>query len=84
MGYLDVIERLEGPTKDTARTQRSWLDAWRELARLTYGIEPGDGRLARVLDALNQCDEAFIKDDWQGFERGSLRVSVIVQGKQGR
>ena len=79
MGYLDAIERLAGVTKDTTPLERPWLKAWQELARLTYGIEPGDPRLAPVLDALNQCDEAFSADDWDAFQHCAQEVKTIVR-----
>ena len=81
MRYLDTIERLEGVTKETPRIERPWLKAWQELARLTYGIEPGDPRLVPVLDALSRCDEAFYADDWDAFQRRAQKVKDL-EGQQ--
>ena len=50
-------------------TQEQWLQAWRELARLTHGIEKTDPRFAPVMAALNQCDDFFLAGDWPGFQQ---------------
>ena len=79
MGYLEAIERMDKSGGQPATHKKPWLKTWQELARLTYGIEPGDARLASVLEALNRCDAAFCADNWVAFEQ-----FVQNQGDDGR
>ena len=49
--------------------QPDWESAWRELSQLTLGLEKTDLRFDLIMTLLDQCDEAFLKGDWEGFER---------------
>jgi hypothetical protein len=80
MGYLKTIERLREPGGKAKPSPKPWLKAWKELARLTYSIEPGDTRLAPVLEALTQCDEAFYADNWEGFEQVARQIKTMMCG----
>lgn len=52
----------------------SWLEVWRELARITYGVMPEDPRFKPVMIALDACDAAFEADDWEAFQEARQRV----------
>ena len=47
----------------------AWLEGWQRLAQLTQGLEKTDPRFDLIMTLLDQCDEAFLKRDWEGFER---------------
>ncbi len=47
----------------------AWLEGWQRLAQLTHGLEKTDPRFDLIMTLLDQCDEAFLKGDWEGFER---------------
>jgi hypothetical protein len=55
-----------------------WLHAWRQLAATTAGLEREDPRLQPVLDALQVCDEYFVKGDWPGFLSAAARVVAAM------
>lgn len=80
MGYLEAIERMKQPESKPKAVKKPWLKVWRDLARLTYGIEPEDARLGAVLEALNQCDLAFYADSWTAFEVAAAKVKACVKG----
>jgi hypothetical protein len=48
-----------------------WHTEYRRLADLTTPLEPGDPRLPAILQALDQCDNAFLAGDV-----GKFRVAV--------
>ena len=64
------------------QTRPDWLAAWRELARLTYGITPEDQRLQPVLTALNVCDGAFAAGDWAAFQEARKGVIRAMDDTQ--
>ena len=68
---------LDGPT---APLQLSWLVAWQRLAQLTHGLEKTDPRFDLTMTLLDQCDEAFLKGDWEGFERivEGLKENILL------
>ena len=83
MSFADDMRELlkaEGLTRP--KNSRDWLAFWRELARMTYGIEKEDPRFHPVMNALDRCDEAFKQDDWPAFERAANDVRQAVQQKE--
>ncbi len=79
MGYLKAIERMDKSGGQSGTHKKPWLNAWHELASLTYGIGPGDPRLGPILEALNQCDEAFYADHWSAFRQGAQKIKAILR-----
>ena len=59
----------------------NWLEAWRELAQVTYGILPDDPRLESIMRWMNVADVAFHLDSWSSFQEAAARVKEIVTGK---
>ena len=55
------------------------MAGWRELASMTAGMTPDDPRLAPVLAALEACDNAFLANDWLGFQQAVARVRLAAQ-----
>ena len=55
-----------------------WSTAWGELATLTAGITTEDSRQIHVLGALDACDNAYLANDWPGFQRAVERVKDAV------
>jgi hypothetical protein len=78
MGYLESIERLKVSELKTPVIKKPWLEAWRELARLTGGMKADDARLAPVLAAFCLCDQAFYADDWVDFEQVASQIKAIM------
>ena len=67
-----TLERLGRPP---------WLEAWRELAEITLGITRQDVRFQSTMNALDQCDAAFLANDWPSFQRAAERVRGAVKGE---
>ena len=53
--------------------------SWRELAKLTAGLEQGDPRLSPVLSALAACEAHDKAGDRSGFEHAAERVKRLMQ-----
>jgi hypothetical protein len=83
MGYLESIDRLEGSTRASTASKHPWHAAYREIARITYGLLPEDPRLKTVLAAIDRCDEAFTRGDWSTFQKSlaTVRTSVGYHGR---
>lgn len=64
-----------------AHPRHDWTGIFRELARLTHGIEPDDFRLFDVMTAMHTADDCFKAGDWVGFQRAANEVRRIVEGK---
>lgn len=77
--YLDVARKLAAETR---KTRDEWLAAWRELARVIYGITTEDPRFEPVMRWLNVCDVAFHLDAWSAFQDAADRVKSIAGEKQ--
>jgi len=77
MNYLDIIKKIEQEPR--LETPPDWLNAWRELARLTDGLLPDDPRLQSILMALRRCDDTFLANDWPAFQRAAEHVRQAVQ-----
>jgi len=60
-------------------THHDWLQAWRHLARDTYGVTPDDPRLQPVFFALSVCDDLFLRGDWDGFQQAVQKVRRAMQ-----
>jgi hypothetical protein len=58
-------------------SSRQWLEAYRELARLTGDMPNTDPRFSSVMDALMACDAAFQQDNWRGFRRELERIRQL-------
>jgi len=59
-----------------------WLQAWEELAKVTYGLTHDDPRFKSVLAALERCDKGFELDDWPQFRKAAEEVKgFMVRGK---
>lgn len=78
--HMRELLKAEGLTRP--KTNRDWLTLWRELARMTYGIEKEDPRFQPMMEALNRCDEAFKQDDWPAFEQAANDVRQAVQSRE--
>lgn len=59
---------------------RGWLPTWQELASLTSGLPANDPRLAGVMAALNQCDDAYLGGNWLAFRQAAARVRSAMAG----
>ena len=94
MSYLSIIEELEesmgrqserppqSMAKDGATDSKQWVEAWRVLARLSYGITGDDSRFQPLMEALHTCDAAFASGDWQRFQQTAARVHAIVRREE--
>ncbi len=67
--------------KPLAETSRNWLSAWRELANLTLGITGDDPRFKPIMALLEQCDTAYLANDWPAFQQASEHVKVLVEDR---
>ena len=93
MGYLEIIKQMEkgkvsqseepSPTTPQNRVKDShpWLTAWRELAVLTEVIAREDSRFPLVMEALHECDHAYLSGKWTTFWQAATRVRRIVEGR---
>jgi hypothetical protein len=77
MGFPQSTHAAKTQRPQPAR--RPWLTAWRNLAGLTYGIEPDDCRLPDVLSQMNRCHDAFTKEDWAAFQTAAREVSSLLR-----
>lgn len=86
VGKIRRVQAAEKTMKTVGLTRpknnRDWLTLWRELARMTYGIEKEDPRFQPVMNALDQCDEAFKADNWPAFEQAANDVRQAIQQKE--
>lgn len=57
----------------------AWLVAWRELAKLTDGITKDCPRFGTVMAILDQCDIAFLSNDWPAYQRAAMQVRRVVE-----
>ena len=76
-----VLERCPHSFKiiETPLNPNLWVNAWRELAEMTSGIEKSDRRFKAVLDLLNLCDKAFEVGNWTDFERLAEKVRWLCE-----
>ena len=58
-----------------------WLDAWRDLAKMTSGIQENDWRFKAIMDLLNLCDKAFEAGNWTDFQRLAEKANILCQKK---
>ncbi|NKB80738.1 MAG: hypothetical protein GKS05_02345 [Nitrospirales bacterium] len=59
-------------------TPEQWVTSWRELAHLTNGIEKTEQQFHPVLQALDECDRAFLPNDWPRFQAAVEKVRRVV------
>lgn len=62
-----LLERAAGKVRSVGHVQPNWLVAWRDIAKLSSGLEATDPRLPGVMMALEACDEQFMAGDFSGF-----------------
>ena len=62
----------------------TWLAAWRELAKLTDGITKDCPRFELVMATLEQCDIAFLANNWLAFQQAVVQVRLAVQTEHER
>lgn len=73
-----LILKAKGKVREA---KRDWSPTWRELAALSSGITADDPRLAGVMAALNECDNAYLNGDFPAFRQAAARVrSAVAQG----
>lgn len=77
-GFEDIEDRI--PVNQAKGldhpTPNQWIEAWRELATITNGIEKSDRRFLAILDLLEKCDHYFEQDDWPGFKQTADQVQT--------
>ncbi len=59
--------------------QPDWRSAWRDIAQLSSGLEPGDPRLHPVREAIADCEAAYAMGDLPAFQHARTGV-VIAMG----
>ena len=76
-----VLERCPEKFKviETHHNANLWVNAWREIADLTSGIQEMDRRFKAVLDLLNLCDKAFEAGNWEAFQRWAEKVKDLCR-----
>ena len=78
---LRLLARAKGQVRMIEEPPIDWLLEWRHLAAITYGIDPDDLRIPRVLSALDRCDAAFLSGDVDAFWLASSEVEEAVKTK---
>jgi hypothetical protein len=73
-----LLAKAHGKVRTVPRTKPDWFQAWRELAAMTYGITSDDPRLLSIMNALDECDNAFLRGDGFAFERAAEQVRAAV------
>ena len=72
-------EKLLAKAPDKVRVFKpDWVGVWRDLAQSTNGITKDDSRFEPVCEALEKCDSAFEKDDWNTFCRINDQIKEIL------
>ena len=56
--------------------QPDWRSTWRDIARLSSGLEPGDPRLQPVREAIAGCEAAYAMGDLQSFQ--DARTGLVM------
>ncbi len=73
------LKREDKDTETLAKPAQDWLRAWQEIARLTNRVTREDRQLGPIMQAVEQCDVAFLAGDWLGFQRAAEQVRLAVQ-----
>ncbi len=63
----------------TAGGLGDWLAAWTVLASLTEGIVRSDRRFNETMKALEECDSAYLAQDWTAFRQAGIKVIHAVE-----
>ncbi len=67
-----ALQLMTTPCRRTYPSQ--WLEGFRDLATVTYGIAQDDPRFPAIMEALAACDAAFQADNWEAFRKNSELV----------
>jgi hypothetical protein len=78
MSFLDNMRDILSSERRIIATQTEWTCAWRQLAELTDALTEDDCRFQPVMDALSQCDRAYLVGDWDDFEKAAARVRDAI------
>ena len=77
---LSPYGKLDDGVKTQPRADSAvWLAEWRTLAYLTNGIRADDLRFQPVMVTLEQCDMAFLSNDWLAFRQAAQQVREAVE-----
>ena len=71
-----LLEKAKGKVR---MVNPDWLTAWRYLAAATHGLEESDPRFQPIITLLEQCDEAFLCNNWVAFQELSRKVHQILR-----
>jgi hypothetical protein len=75
--FVNFGDINRGPKVKTEPSR--WLAAWRRLAQITRDIPKDDPRHESILTALDDCDEAFLADDWHAFQVKADHIERLVE-----
>ena len=76
---LKLLAKAQGKVRLVPPANPDWLAEWRTLVYLTDGIRADDPRFQPVMATLEQCDAAFLANDWLAFQQAVARVWLAVQ-----
>jgi len=88
LSFVSIVsdnQHLSGKEREVPATERTenesdlWLQAWRELADMTQGIQESDWRFKGIMDLLGGCDRAFEAGSWTDFERLTEKVRGLCE-----
>ncbi len=65
----------------TAETPPDWTTAWRQVARMTDGIEETHPHLEAINDLLGQMDIDFLSNQWPAFQANVLKLQTLCGRK---
>ena len=84
MARSELVEKALEMLKPAGRTPEPgshewWTAQWRDLAKLTHGLQPEDPRFGPVLAGLAVCDQHYKAADLDAFTVGAERVRRLMQ-----
>ena len=73
---------LEDPPerKPSSESVPDWETEWQALAKVTLGITQDNPRFHPIMDALDQCDTAFLSNNWGQFRHIAQEVQRLMNG----
>ncbi len=77
---LKLLVKAQGKVRLVEPANPDWLAEWRTLAYLTNGIRADDLRFQSVMATLDQCDKAFLVNDWPAFQRAAASLGEPCEG----
>ena len=77
---MKAYEKLQQFMREKHR-HPDWEAAWRGLIELTDGLTKEDPRSQTVMDQLEQCDSAFLANDWLTFQQRANRIKAILSNQ---